>query len=208
MEENIQNTAELEELRQQMEMFKNKLDKQQIVNEQLVRNTMRNKMSWIKNYVWFEIIAVPFLLLFFAVVHYHMGLSWALFAFLAIGLTADVIGDYIVNCIPKSQLLSGDLVATSKKLTTMKKKRTQWFIIGVVFCLIWTVWFVVEMLLKANAQAGPNQQHFQAIMLISAMLIGGVVGFVISWFIFRKMQRTNNEIIEQINQVTQENDVA
>ena len=208
MENNLQNTSELEELRQQMTVFKNKLNQQQIINEQLVRSTMGGKMSWIKKYVWFEIIAVPFLLLIFAAFHHFMGLSWWLFAFLAIGLIADVIGDYIVNRIPQSELLSGNLVDTSKHLTTMKKKRTRWFICGLVFCLIWVAWLVVEMLIKADINTGFNQQNAQVIMLVVSMLIGGAVGFVVSWLIFRKMQRTNNEIIEQINQVTQENDVV
>lgn len=208
MENNLQNTTELEEMRQQMTMFKNKLDKQQIINEQLVRSTMGGKMSWIKKYVWFEIIAVPFLLLIFAALHHVMGLSWWLFAFLAIGLIADVIGDYIVNRIPKSKLLSGDLVETGKMLATMKKKRTYWFIIGLVFCLIWVVWLTVEILLKANIGAGFYQNHAQIMFLIISLLVGGAIGFVVAWLIFRKMQHTNNEIIDQINQVTQENDVA
>ena len=139
--ENDNNMNELEQMREQMEAFKSRLDKQQIVNEQLVRNSMGSKMSWIKNFVWAEIIMVPILLIIMAGFYASEGLSWWLFAFLAAGLIADATGDFIINRIPKSQLLSGDLVATSKRLAQMKKQRTTWFIAGMIFVTIWLVWF-------------------------------------------------------------------
>ena len=39
METNNNNINELEQLREQMSIFKDKLNKQQIINDQLVRNT-------------------------------------------------------------------------------------------------------------------------------------------------------------------------
>ena len=95
--ENDNNMNELEQMREQMEAFKSRLDKQQIVNEQLVRNSMGSKMSWIKNFVWAEIIMVPILLIIMAGFHASEGLSWWLFAFLAAGLIADAMGDFIIN---------------------------------------------------------------------------------------------------------------
>ena len=116
METNNNNINELEQLREQMSIFKDKLNKQQIINDQLVRNTMKSKLSWIKSFVWGEIIIIPILLLGMAVFHAGTGLSWWLYGFLAIGLIADATGDFIINRIPKGQLLSGDLVETSKRL--------------------------------------------------------------------------------------------
>ena len=116
--------TELEQMREQMSIFKSQLDKQQIINEQLVRNTMGNKMSWIKKFIWAEIILVPIILIIMASFHASEGLSWWLFAFLAIGLIADTTGDFIINRIPKGQMLSGDLVETSQRLIKMKKQRT------------------------------------------------------------------------------------
>ena len=63
METNNNNINELEQLREQMSIFKDKLNKQQIINDQLVRNTMKSKLSWIKSFVWGEIIIIPILLL-------------------------------------------------------------------------------------------------------------------------------------------------
>ena len=195
---------ELEQLREQMNSFKNRLDKQQIINERLVRNSMGSKMSWIKNFVWIEIIIVPIILFIMAGFHASAGLSWWLFGFLAVGLIIDATGDFIINRIPKSQLLSDDLVATSQRLMKMKKQRTKWFIAGMIFMIIWLVWFILEIVLRLDCKDQlPNYNIVVAIMVIS-IVVGALIGGFVAWLIFRKMQKTNNQIIEQINQVTQE----
>ena len=202
--ENDNNMNELEQMREQMEAFKSRLDKQQIVNEQLVRNSMGSKMSWIKNFVWAEIIMVPILLIIMAGFHASEGLSWWLFAFLAAGLIADATGDFIINRIPKSQLLSGDLVATSQRLAQMKKQRTTWFIAGMIFVTIWLVWFIIEVVLKLdNGCKLPDHNTVVAIM-VAGIAVGALIGGVVAWLIFRKMQKTNNQLIEQINQIIHE----
>ncbi len=206
METNNNNINELEQLREQMSIFKDKLNKQQIINDQLVRNTMKSKLSWIKSFVWGEIIIIPIMLLGMAVFHAGTGLSWWLYGFLAIGLIADATGDFIINRIPKGQLLSGDLVETSKRLVKMKKQRTSWFIIGLIFVTVWLVWFIVELVLKTDPGCAlPDHNLVIAIMAI-AVAVGGVIGGIVSWFIFRKMQRTNNDIIDQLKQITSINE--
>lgn len=202
--ESSNNMTELEQMRQQMSAFKQKLDKQQIINEQLVRNSMGSKLSWLNWFVWGEVIMVPILLIFFAFIHASEGLSWWLFAFLAIGLIADVVGDYVINRIPKGLLLSGDLVETSKRLVKMKRQRTWWFIAGAIFCTIWLVWFVIEVVKGLNI--GCTEPHHDTVVAIIAggLCVGGLIGFLIAWLIFRKMQRTNSQLIEQINQIVGE----
>ena len=198
------NMTELEQMREQMNIFKSRLDKQQIVNEQLVRNSMGTKMSWIKNFVWGEIIVVPIFLLIFAPFHAQMGLSWWLFAFLAVGLIADAIGDFIINRIPKSQLLSGDLVETSKHLAKMKKQRTQSFIIGIIFVLIWFAWFCAELIISSKAGSCASGQGSLSYVVLGGAAVGGIIGVIVACLIFRKMQKTNNQLIEQIDQITKE----
>ena len=204
METNQNNMTELEQMREQMNAFKSRLDKQQIVNEQLVRNSMGSKMSWIKNFIWIEIALVPILLIIMAMFHASEGLSWWLFAFLAIGLIADVIGDYIINRMPKGQLLGGDLVATSQLLMKMKKQRSKWFVAGVIFMSIWCVWFIIEIVMKLNKFCNEPNHNLVVGIMVGGLVIGALIGFFIAWIILRKMQKTNNQIIEQINQITRE----
>ncbi len=198
------NMTELEQMREQMAAFKSRLDKQQIINEQLVRTSMGSKLSWIKKFVWGEIIVVPILLIIMALFHAGNGLSWWLYGFLAIGLIADATGDYIINRIPKSQLLSGDLVETSKRLAEMKKQRTSWFVAGVIFLVIWLVWFCIEIAMRLDCGCTLPHHGTVVAIMIGAIVVGALIGGVIAWLILRKMQRTNNQLIEQIEQITKE----
>lgn len=198
------NMTELEQMREQMAAFKSRLDKQQIINEQLVRTSMGSKLSWIKKFVWGEIIAVPILLIIMALFHAGNGLSWWLYGFLALGLIADATGDYIINRIPKSQLLSGDLVETSKRLIQMKKQRTSWFVAGVIFLVIWLVWFCIEVAMRLDCGCTLPHHGTVVAIMIGAIVVGALIGGVIAWLILRKMQRTNNQLIEQIEQITKE----
>ena len=198
------NMTELEQMREQMAAFKSRLDKQQIINEQLVRTSMGSKLSWIKNFVWGEIIAVPILLIIMALFHAGNGLSWWLYGFLALGLIADATGDFIINRIPKSQLLSGDLVETSKRLVKMKKQRTSWFVAGVIFLVIWMVWFCIEVAMRLDCGCTLPHHGTVVAIMIGAIVVGALIGGVIAWLILRKMQRTNNQLIEQIEQITKE----
>ena len=198
------NMTELEQMREQMAAFKSRLDKQQIINEQLVRTSMGSKLSWIKKFVWGEIIAVPILLIIMALFHAGNGLSWWLYGFLALGLIADATGDYIINRIPKSQLLSGDLVETSKRLAEMKKQRTSWFVAGVIFLVIWLVWFCIEVAMRLDCGCTLPHHGTVVAIMIGAIVVGALIGGVIAWLILRKMQRTNNQLIEQIEQITKE----
>ncbi|MBR2146529.1 MAG: hypothetical protein IJ925_03720 [Muribaculaceae bacterium] len=198
------NMNELERMREQMNIFKNRLDKQQIINEQLVRNSMGSKLSWIKNFVLGEIILVPILLIIMATFHASEGLSWWLFAFLSLGLVADVVGDYIINRIPKSELLSGDLVATSQRLIKMKKLRTSWFIAGIIFMTIWLVWFIIEIVMRLDDGCNLPDHNIVVGIMVAGIAIGALIGIFVAWLIYRKMQRTNNQLIEQINQVINE----
>lgn len=198
------NMTELEQMREQMAAFKSRLDKQQIINEQLVRTSMGSKLSWIKKFVWGEIIVVPIFLIIMAVFHASNGLSWWLYGFLALGLIADATGDYIINRIPKSQLLSGDLVETSKRLAEMKKQRTSWFIAGIIFMVIWLVWFCIEIAMRLDCGCTLPHHGTVVAIMIGAIVVGALIGGVIAWLILRKMQRTNNQLIEQIEQITKE----
>lgn len=67
---------ELEEMRQQMAILKEKLNAQELVSDRLLRESMLGKMSFMKKYTWVSY----FLLAFVCVVYYWMcsalHLSW------------------------------------------------------------------------------------------------------------------------------------
>lgn len=193
---------QLEDLRQQMTDLRQQLDRQEIVNERLMRQTMTNKMSWIKRFVWLEIVIVPLCLLLFAPMHAALGLSWWLFAFMALILVADVVADYCINRVDRNQLLSGNLVDASRRLTAMKRQRAWAFALGIVGVMIWLVWLLMELRRVAGGFDSNFTDGFAQGVFIG-VIIGGVIGVIIAVMVYRKMQRTNDEVIANIDQLTQ-----
>ena len=49
---------ELEEMRQQLGILKEKIDGQKLINDKLIRQSMLNKMSFMKKYTWGIILRV------------------------------------------------------------------------------------------------------------------------------------------------------
>jgi hypothetical protein len=201
MENNV--NIELDSLREQMGILRNKLDKQEIINEQLMRKSMNQSMSWIQKYVIFEIILVPLLLIYLAIMHVSFGLSWWLYAFVAVMLIVSVSADYYINHLNSAELLQGDLVDTSRKLLRMKSLRAKAFIIGIVAVLVWVAWLMWELYNSYLAQA--DNHDFASGAALGGCVgagIGCVIGLIVAFLIFRKMQRTNDDVLAQINEIT------
>ena len=197
------NTIELEQMRSQMSLLKDKLDKQEIINERLMRQAMNKRMSWIKNYILFEIILVPFLLLLFGAMTYALGLSWIVFAYLAVMLIVDVTADYYINHVDKNELLSGNLVEASRKLVRMKKLRAWSFFLSLIAVIVWVVLFLLDL----KRVAGSFEHDFMNGFATGGFfggIVGGIIGIIIAFIIFHKMQRTNDDVIAQIDAITAE----
>ena len=202
MDNNINNDLQLQQMRQQMTELKQQLDKQQIVNEQLLRQSMTSKMSWIKRYIWLEMALIPILLLILAPIHAMLGLSWWLYGFLAVMLVVDVAADWRINHVDRNQLLTGNLVEASRRLSLMKKQRAWSFALGILGVIIWIVWFLYELQCASGMQSSDFLNGF-AMGGFFGGIIGGVIGLVVAIIIFYKMQRTNDEVLAQIDQLTQ-----
>ena len=201
MDNNINNDQQLEQMRQQMTELKQQLDRQEIVNEQLLRQSMTSKMSWIKRYVWLEIAFIPIVLLILAPIHAMLGLSWWLYGFLAVMLVVDVAADWRINRVDRNQLLTGNLVEASRRLTAMKRQRAWAFVLGIIGVVIWIAWFLFELKLAQGIQANDFLNGFAQGGLVGG-IIGAVIGLIAAIIIFNKMQRTNDEVLAQIDQLT------
>ncbi len=84
---------QLDILKQEMAALKSALDKEQIVNDRLFRTIMRQRASWLNNFVTWEFILLPFLyLLFVGVCAYFHVSQWYAFSFLIIAIL-DAVAD-------------------------------------------------------------------------------------------------------------------
>lgn len=194
---NTSNLNELEEMQVQYNQLKKRLESQSIITDQLLRQTMRSKMSWISRYTKFQAFAImPIIILLFLFFKFHFDLSWAVTLTIIILSLIDVIIDIKINKISETDWLNGNLLETKTRLLKMKKIRTKIFIIEIPILIAITAWFILEMLI------GNTTEHIGGMVGAG---IGVLIGIGIAYKILRRMQKTNDELINQITDYTKEN---
>lgn len=200
MEEN--NTMmELEQMREQMQVLRNKLDTQEIVNDKLVKNSVKSKMSWIKKLVYFEFLLVPFTALMAYVLKEMFNLSWFTYAFIVVLCAIDAVCDYRINVasLDLEKVEKHNLSDTLQKLVAMKKMRAKSFFIMMLLSIPLFMWASIEM--WQNISTSTNT--FNTNILYGGW-VGGIIGFFVGIYIsiriYRKMQATNDEIIAQLEE--------
>lgn len=193
------NNDELERMREQLEIMRQKLNRQKIVNDNLVSQAMSCRMSWIKRYVWLEIfVMIPLVAVMYAMFVAVFHISWWLYAAIMVACMADAYLDYRINKMNQSDWLAENLVATGRKLVEMKRQRKLSFLISLVAMAVLVVVFIYQMFYYADADLN----------LVGG--IGGIIGIIIAipvvFYIYRRMQRTNDELIRQIKELGAETD--
>ena len=193
MENNTLISHELEEMRAQLGMLKDKLEKQTIINETHIRNSMKSKMSDINKTVTGTIIAGVFALCYCTWFFYRQDFSLAFviatFVMLAVCLGITIAQRVILGKMDFSQ---GNLVETAEKLSKIKKHYQDWYKIAIPMIIVWFGWMIYEML-SIHGMESP-----MAIGFCCGALIGGVIGGILGMRINRKVARKATEILDQI----------
>jgi len=206
MEQN-QNSSELEQMRSQLSMLKAELDQQALVNDKLMRASMRDRFKWVRNYIWAEIVVVPFAIALWALLVRYFGLSQWFTVVLAIGCVVDVALDWRVNLTPlkEASFERQNLVETARKLQRMKQLRKWQTIAGTVLVCLLLLAIAGAIALKLMGTFSWQNEH-------SMMLVGGIVGLLVGccvgvWAIrkvYGKMQTVNDQILTDIQELTAE----
>ena len=201
MENNI---MEMEQLRSELNTFKERLDKQQIVNDQLMRQSMKSKMSWIRKMLWIEVAVIPFCAITMGGLVYQMGLSWWWWFYTLVMLSVDVGLDFWTNRIRKDDFASGNMVETARHLAEMKRSRIKVLVFGIVMLLVWLLWLGFMLYQIASDPASSDMEQGRAWAFLVGTIIGVLIGLPIGLYIFFRMQRTNTEILRQIDELVME----
>ena len=195
--------TEFEEMRQQLGILKNKLDNQTLINDKLIRQSMLNKMSFMKKYTWVSSLMLPYTYYVYYKVRDMFYISWWFYGFTVIFLTLSVCFDAYINHVNKKDFLNGDLIAVSLQMQRMKKLRKKSLLYALPLITIWVSWLFIELYnVSSAANGGANTSLLYGTMVGSG--IGVVIGLAIGISIYLRMQRINSDIIQQIDELTKE----
>jgi Na+/glutamate symporter len=194
MENNTLLSNELEQMRAQIGMLKQKLEQQAIVNDMHIRNSMKSKISDLNRTVRATIFAGIFAVVFAPVTFYIQGASLAFVISTAVML-AVCLGLTIVQKINLGKMMDlsqGNLVETAEKLSKVRTHYKDWYKIAIPMLLVWGGWMIFEMV-QALGVDSPTAVGFYCGAGVG-LIIGGIIGARVN----RKVVDKANEILSQI----------
>ena len=190
-------------MRQQLGILKEKIDGQKLINDKLIRQSMLNKMSFMKKYTWVSFFLLAYIYVAFFSLREQFNMSWLLYIATVIIMTVNVLFDAYINRFSKNQFLNNDLIATSKRMVRMKKLRKRSLLIGIIGMSIWSPWFFTELYYGASSSKGLVSPDYMWGTIVGG-LIGLLAGACIGIWIYLRMQSINSDIIQQIEELTKE----
>ena len=196
---NTQDINQLEEMRSQMAILQSKLNKETIINERLLRESMKHSYSNIDNYLNLQLCLLPAIFIGFPLLILYFGLSWYPAIFLFVISIYAVIFDRKINRLKEDAFASENLISTALRLQRAKKLSFYEMWINMPLVLVWFIWFMIDF-----------AQHFmhdftsvppEALGGIIGGLIGAACGFIYDFNQYNKQQKIRQQIIDQINEL-------
>ncbi len=188
----------LEEMRQQMTTLKNKLNQQEIVNDRLIRRSMRNEVNSITRR-YNIIMAIGILMVPYGYWCFVKLVGLSIFFWIATSIFMLICAGatfYNSRKISDPGLMSHSLVEARKKVASAKKFESNWLLFGIPAVILWMGWFFYE---TYQIQGGDFYNGF-----FLGGCIGGIIGAIIGIKIHLKTQRQYQDVIDQIEDLTAE----
>ena len=182
----------LKEMQQQMQLLKDKLSKQTIVNEQMMCNAFGKGIKDLRsNYSVKTIAAIAGMLGCPSFYNLGCSLYFVIFGELMM-LIALVATLYANRLIPK---MDDEVLIAAQNLTRFKKINAEWIKYGIPVRVGWRGWLIVELFSGEEFTAG------QAYAMIGGIAVGLTVGMCIGLRIRREIMRGVDELMAQIKEM-------
>ena len=189
-------SKEMLEMKEQLSLLIKKLDKETIVNERMIRRSMKEKADRLNRRLIVEILVCLIMIPFFICVLPNLSkvsMPFCIFSagFFALAILYDF---YMYLRFRPQKFIEGNMIEVRRDTLNFKKQTLRWtYCIGIPFLVVYIAWFVYE-----------KMQYYQGeilkIVLVSA-LIGFLIGGAIGINIFLKDLRATDEILMQIEEL-------
>lgn len=193
--ENTLLSHELEEMRAQISILKDKLEKQTIVNESHIRLSMKSKVKDLNSTIKGTVAGGIFALIYCPIVFAHLGCSVPFVivttVMLAVCLILTIRQKVVLGRLDFSQ---GNLVEIAQSLGKIRKHYVQWTRLAApAIVLPWFGWCLYEFIKLDSSPTG--------IFLCVCGAVGGIIGGIIGICINRKVVRKTDEILVQVEEL-------
>ncbi len=185
-----------EEMRNQIALLKQKLDHQEIVNDHLLRETMRARVTAINKTKIFSFVCAAFCILLYPLLSMSGALGNAfVIATCVMMLFCSFATYYIHRPVDRMNLMTEDLATVAKVMAKFRRQYNQWlYYVTPSLFIPWLAWVVYEFAWK-NAPDGMN--HW---LMALPLLVGAVIGLLIGYYMHRNTVNAAQKIIDQIEE--------
>jgi glucan phosphoethanolaminetransferase (alkaline phosphatase superfamily) len=196
-------SKELLEMKEQMALLKQKLEKETIIHEQLMRKVMKVKADSLRTKAILEsILALTVIPVFTWVMHSLFHFSIALCLFFGIVVTcAQIYSYYIHHHFRPKDFINNSVIEAKKGTLRLKTYYANWLkYISIPFDITFLTWFIYEAIQLSQANSTST-----IIFSISFVVIFITV-FILAMGQYFKIQRTADEIISHIEELCRLNE--
>ena len=194
MEENM----ELQEMREQLELLKAQVAKQQLINDLNVRKMAKDKVSKLKFKFWWKLAICLFGIVycpwaFREIMGASIGFSLVTVAFLVCAFIFEIITH---RDLWSSHFYS-NMADFSRRMLRIKKLNALWFKWGMIFIFPWFAWFIYEV-------DKVSIYEYQWVAIAAGGIVGGLIGFAIGYRLYKTEQDALQELSEQVEGLQEE----
>ncbi len=187
----METTNEMENMRLQLDVLKNRLEKQTVISDNMIRMAMKDKSHRIKLKYRIVMIMCITMIPYNLILMPHIGFSLPFGIVTSIFMLIAGIYTYYNMRVLDSAFDSGDnMIEAGLKVAKAKKRDSDWLKYSIPTVIPWFVWFLFETLEKDHGYVGAI-----------GGTIGGLVGGIMGMHMHFKIQRKYKEIIAHIEDI-------
>ena len=187
---------ELEEMRAQINLLKEMLDKQSIVNNRLLQQSMKAKVSQIHRQGWKGMACGIIAIVLNTLLYFVDALSLPVFIITILFMLFAILGTwYSHKPLNEKDLLGNDIHTTANAFSLVKKRYKFWMhYITPVSIILWLPLYCRD---YVNSLGLPQEAAKYTIM---ALLISACIGALIGYLWHRKVVNTCDEAVKQLEE--------
>ncbi|MGN1216075.1 MAG: hypothetical protein ACI4TJ_07505 [Candidatus Cryptobacteroides sp.] len=196
MDNNSFDIKELEQLRSDYALLKDRLEHQEIINDRLMVSTFKSKVKDIQSYRWvsyfcglFVIAVAPF--------SFHsapLNLSWWFVGGTDIMMLVCIYATWryhhdLKEPTPGSQSIKEFM----ESVKTFKGRYQSWLKYSIPMIIVWFIWMLAELCFK-------SPDLHMTLLLAASLLLGGTVGGLVGYSLHRKVVSRCDEILSDLDE--------
>ena len=188
--ENNDNT--LREMQEQMQQLREKLDKQKIVNEQILKKSCRQTVSRLRFKSNLPILFGVAAILLVPSIR-SLGVSMAFVILTWVLMLVCIVATVLTNRhIPQ---MDRDMVTATQEITRFKKIHAEWIKFAIPMVILWVGFLCWD--LFRNGDMDPILRYSFMAGVATGIVLGGILGFKIR----RDQLNAADELLDQIEEL-------